>query len=366
MMESVGNSPFFGMYVKSSDNMNSTQNKSQDYQCTSTSGKSSSQTKSMTYYKRNKDSINSKRRKKYAEEKVEKVSKSQVYYEKNKDAINAKRRNKYSQCKGKLRKDGQVQSDLKVKINESCATRLNKRNINCEKNISNGQNKYCKFNADHFQANSFNCFDDKGEISKESFLKSVDPTAGVLHKQSWVIKNMHKFHDSMKMEINQCIICKEAWPKKVSSKKEENFTCLRCKRDKGTPKKFSSENSMIPSAVPEPLVGLTQIEEMLIARAFPVMQIYTKPRGGQHAYKGHVITLPNDVQKIANILPRLSSDLPVLIFRFNQNDNQSKDLIVRRQNVLDALTWLTGKDSMGAPNNPLYSDIIIDLKVLNS
>ena len=132
-------------------------------------------------------------------------------------------------------------------------------------------------------------FYDKGEISKESFLKSVDPSAGVLHKQSWVIKNMHKFHDSMKMEINQCMICKEAWPKEVSSKKEENFTCLRCKRDKGTPKKFSSENSMIPSAVPEPLVGLTQIEEMLIARAFPVMQVYTKPRGGQRAYKGHVI-----------------------------------------------------------------------------
>jgi len=41
------------------------------------------------------------------------------------------------------------------------------------------------------------------------------------------------------------------------------------------------------------------------------MQIYTKPRGGQLAYKGHVITLPNDVQKIADILPRHPKDIPV-------------------------------------------------------
>ena len=46
---------------------------------------------------------------------------------------------------------------------------------------------------------------------------------------------------------------------------------------------------MIPSPVPKQLQGLTQFEEMLIARAFPVMHVYTKARGGQKAYKGHVI-----------------------------------------------------------------------------
>jgi len=33
---------------------------------------------------------------------------------------------------------------------------------------------------------------------------------------------------------------------------------------------------MKPSPVPEALQGLTQIEEMLIARVFPVMQVYTR------------------------------------------------------------------------------------------
>lgn len=37
---------------------------------------------------------------------------------------------------------------------------------------------------------------------------------------------------------------------------------------------------MIPSAVSTQLSGLTQVEEMLIAKALPIMHIYIKP-GGQ-------------------------------------------------------------------------------------
>ena len=36
---------------------------------------------------------------------------------------------------------------------------------------------------------------------------------------------------------------------------------------------------MMPSAVPNELMGLTQVEEMLIARALPLMHIYVKPVG---------------------------------------------------------------------------------------
>jgi len=74
---------------------------------------------------------------------------------------------------------------------------------------------------------------------------------------------------------------------------------------------------MIPSQVPSALQGLTQIEEMLISRAFPIMQVYTKPRGGQLSYKGHVITLPNNVQAVANVFPRYPKDIPIYIFQFN-------------------------------------------------
>ena len=52
---------------------------------------------------------------------------------------------------------------------------------------------------------------------------------------------------------------------------------------------------MIPSKVPHELQNLTQTEEMLIARALPIMRAYIKP-GGQRGYSGHCINLPqNDV-----------------------------------------------------------------------
>lgn len=66
------------------------------------------------------------------------------------------------------------------------------------------------------------------------------------------------------------------------------------------------------------------MEEMLISRAFPIMQIYTKPRGGQVSYRGHIITLPNDVKKIANILPHSSSEIPIIVFKFCSTSGKSK------------------------------------------
>lgn len=121
---------------------------------------------------------------------------------------------------------------------------------------------------------------------------------------------------------------------------------------------------MIPSPVPNELQGLTQFEEMLIARAFPVMHVYTKPRGGQRAYKGHVITLPQDVQQLADILPRCPKDLPVIIFTINGKDNSSSGFVVRRRKVEDALNWLTGEKENGEPNNPLYKNVKIDRQTL--
>ena len=174
---------------------------------------------------------------------------------------------------------------------------------------------------------------------------------------------MKDFQKSMKFTMTQCQTCFESWPIKNISKVDD-YCCTRCKRDKGTPKKFSAENNMKPSAVPEALKGLTQIEEMLIARAFPVMQVYTRPRGGQRAYKGHVLNLPHNVQKIADVLPREPKDIPIMIFKINGKNNTSKELVVRREKVLQALLWLTGKNDKGEPNNFLYSEININMERL--
>ena len=55
---------------------------------------------------------------------------------------------------------------------------------------------------------------------------------------------------------------------------------------------------MIPSCVPNELKSLTQVEEMLIARALLIMRVYIKP-GGQRGYSGHCINLPQNVNEVA-------------------------------------------------------------------
>ena len=105
---------------------------------------------------------------------------------------------------------------------------------------------------------------------------------------------MANFHRAMnKLEYRQCVTCKEAWPTN-NGLTLQIFECLRCKRDKGNPKLFSQENDMHPGCLPTALQGLTDIEEMLIARACPIMCVYRK-HGGQRGYEGHVLNLPQDI-----------------------------------------------------------------------
>ena len=159
-----------------------------------------------------------------------------------------------------------------------------------------------------------------------------------LSQEEKVSSEMKAFHNAIRRKIMQCNVCFEAWPITVGSRKtEHNYLCTRCIRDKGVPKKFSAENKMIPGPVPAELQGLSQCEEMLIARAFPVMQVYLKPRYGTVCYKGHVVTLPHNVQKIADILPHCSADLPVVTFSVEGQDGKNNNFRVRRKVVLDAL-----------------------------
>ena len=120
---------------------------------------------------------------------------------------------------------------------------------------------------------------------------------GELHKQEWATLNMQKFHKSIKFRISLCQCCHEAWPLHIKSKKEKHpCICTRCLRDKNDTKKFSSANSLIPSPVPEELQNLTQIEEMLIARVFPVISVYTKP-GGKELTKAIALIFLKKLQR---------------------------------------------------------------------
>ena len=115
---------------------------------------------------------------------------------------------------------------------------------------------------------------------------------------------------------------------------------------------------MTPSPVPIELQNLTQTEEMLIARALPIMRVYIKP-GGQRGYSGHCINLPQNVKELATSLPRYPKELAVIIVKVKGRDNTFKDVSVRREKVHNALLWLIY-------NNPHYSELKINEHALNS
>ena len=96
---------------------------------------------------------------------------------------------------------------------------------------------------------------------------------------------------------------------------------------------------MHPSSVPQCLQNLSQVEEMLISRACPIMSIYKK-HGSQRGYKGHVVNLPQDTQGFLDNLPSKISKLPLLIVRKHGSNDTYADFQVRRERVLAAIQWL--------------------------
>ena len=176
------------------------------------------------------------------------------------------------------------------------------------------------------------------KVSQQDYLNMFDNTNnGGIEEQCWAKANINKFDKSVQYIVSQCTVCQEAWP--LKSKPRTPYMCSRCFRDKKSPKKFSCENSMIPSSVPNELQNLTQIEEMLIARALPIMRVYIKP-GGQRGYSGHCINLPQNVTELATSLPRYPKDLAVIIVKVKGKDNTFRDVTVRKQKVHNALVWL--------------------------
>ena len=78
--------------------------------------------------------------------------------------------------------------------------------------------------------------------------------------------------------------------------------------------------------------GLSQVEEMLISAVMPLMSIYRLPLG-QYCYSGHVINLPQDVVSFTQRLPRVPSELDVIVVRKEGLNESHRDFRVRRSVV---------------------------------
>jgi hypothetical protein len=148
------------------------------------------------------------------------------------------------------------------------------------------------------------------------------------------------------MEVRNCKFCKEKFLIRGKSK----FKCIH-----GAKKclNFTEQNYMDPGRVPNELLGLSYIEEQLIARVHAVVSV-TKLKGHQYGYSGNVINFAQDVKSFAKKLPHNIKELGSVINIKTSGDLnlKPKQFQVRAGKVKEALLWLK-------EHNPFYYDIDI-------
>jgi len=77
---------------------------------------------------------------------------------------------------------------------------------------------------------------------------------------------------------------------------------------------------------------------LLVSAVMPIMSIYQLPLG-QYGYAGYVINLPQEVVSFARSLPRLPTEVDVLVVR-KENEQSHSDFRVWRSVVQDAVMYL--------------------------
>ena len=125
--------------------------------------------------------------------------------------------------------------------------------------------------------------------------------------------------------------------------------CNRYIHDKSSVRMFSKENSMDPGPVPDIMQGLSLVEQQLISRISPAVQVHMLKHWGI-ASSGHCVDFPQNVNEPAQILPHLPQQ--IIPIRKQGNNDTTKDFNVRRSVIQKVLEWLK-------QHNPAYSDIII-------
>ena len=153
-----------------------------------------------------------------------------------------------------------------------------------------------------------------------------------------------------------CYICQESYLSMKVAWVPEGPICHRCRQEKNE-HQFSASNNMDPGPQPLQLSNLTQIEEMLIARINPILQV-THATGGQFKYKGHTISFPQEVREIAKILPHRIKDLPIIIVRKKDQRGTSYNFTVNKERDYRALQFKINHDKF-------YRDVQIDENALS-
>ena len=149
------------------------------------------------------------------------------------------------------------------------------------------------------------------------------------------------------------LICQFCNEKQFIVSEQIDQTCSKC-TSQSHREKFSADNNMDPGQAVPQLTGLTPVEQLLIAQVNPNMTLMRLPRGGQYAFRGHVLNVPQDVNGFITNLPRRVDQLDILVLKKQGSDPTLPPsyFTVNRERVYNALTWLR-------ENNRYYHNIHI-------
>lgn len=182
-------------------------------------------------------------------------------------------------------------------------------------------------------------------------------TYGEIHKQPWFKEKIEKFDSGLKL-YNQfhCSICKELWPTKFARCE----TCLKYENKYVTSNKMDPLLERIPLEIKKIFEEATTLEQLLIALIVPVMSI-ERLSSGHLKNSGYCASFVQDLQPLCTLLPRLPTEVSVLVIKNNNEPNQMQEYKCRRNYVETMLKYLIA-------NHPYYisNNIELSIEKLNS
>ena len=121
------------------------------------------------------------------------------------------------------------------------------------------------------------------------------------------------------MQLETCQRCQE---RGFSIALKEGI-CYRCflrdtdnRKRSVTPFLMSAENNIDPGTVPGHLLELTQVEEIVIARAH-VQMLVKRVRGHQYHYTSYCVTFLQNIVQTVDVLLNLLSKLDIVLLQLS-------------------------------------------------
>ena len=141
--------------------------------------------------------------------------------------------------------------------------------------------------------------------------------------------------EQISLSINFCSICKE----RRIGMKISNEVCKHCSTDKNIIHLYSEDNNMNPKLSPPEMSDLIVIEQQLISRISPCINVHLLNHGGI-ASSGHCVTFPQEVNEPEKLFPRLLKEIEVPKVKKQGQNDTLKDFVVRRYKIQNALNFL--------------------------